>query len=118
MPEEGERFDDAFEEEEDDNGMGDARVMEDSEAPDGARVEFIDCPQKSALYHTAKKKIEKKKESLIGDKHMICVEMKTQQAYKFGGRLEGRPHTDFSGCRGTIIDVIDVIDEDWYMIQW
>mmetsp|Transcript_20233 Transcript_20233/g.43993 ORF Transcript_20233/g.43993 Transcript_20233/m.43993 type:complete len:627 (-) Transcript_20233:1152-3032(-) len=117
-PEEGEGFDDAFEEEEDDNVMGDARVMEDSETPDGARVEFIDCPQKSALYHAAKREMEKKKESLIDEKHTIRVEVKTQHAYKFGGRVEGRPRTDFSGCRGTIIDVIDVIDEDRYMIQW
>ena len=118
-PEEGEGFDDAFEEEEDDNGMGDARVMQDSEAPDGARVEFIDCPQKSALYHAAKKKMEKEKESLIDKKHTIRVEVKTKHAYKFGGRVEGRKNTDFAGCRGTIIDVIDVNDDDdWYMIQW
>ena len=114
-PEEGEGFDDAFEEEEDDNGMGDARVMQDSEAPDGARVEFIDCPQKSALYHAAKKEMEKTKESLIDKKHTIRVEVKTQHAYKFGGRVEGRKKSDFAGCRGTIIDVID---EDQYMIQW
>ena len=117
-PEEGEGFDDAFEEEEDDNGMGDARVMQDSEAHDGARVEFIDCPQKSALYHAAKKEMEKEKESLIDKKHTIRVEVKTQHAYKFGGRVEGRKSTDFAGCRGTIIDVIDVIDDDRYMIQW
>ena len=117
-PEEGEGFDDAFEEEEDDNGKGDAKVMQDSEAPDGARVEFIDCPQKSELYHAAKKKMEKEKESLIRKKHTIRVEVKTKQAYKFGGRAEGRKNTDFAGCRGTIIDVIDVNDNDRYMIQW
>lgn len=117
-PEEGEGFDDAFEEEEDDNGKGDAKVMQDSEAPDGARVEFIDCPQKSELYHAAKKKMEKEKESLIRKKHIIRVEVKTKQAYKFGGRVEGRKNTDFAGCRGTIIDVIDVNDNDRYMIQW
>ena len=118
-PEEGEGFDDAFEEEEDDNGKGDARVMQDSEAHDGARVEFIDCPQKSELYHAAKKKMEKEKESLIGKKHTIRVEVKTKHAYKFGGRVEGRKSTDFAGCRGTIIDIIDVNDKnDRYMIQW
>ena len=89
-PEEGEGFDDAFEEEEDDNGKGDAKVMQDSEAPDGARVEFIDCPQKSELYHAAKKKMEKEKESLIRKKHIIWVEVKTKQAYKFGGRVKGK----------------------------
>ena len=117
-PEEGEGFDDAFEEEEDDNGMGDARMMQDSDAPDGARVEFIDCPQKSALYHAAKKKMEKEKETLINKKHTIRVEVNTKHAYKFGGRVEGRNNTDFAGCRGTIIDVIDVNDDDRYLIQW
>ena len=117
-PEEGEGFDDDIEDEEDDNGMGDARVMEDSEAPDGARTEFIDCPQKSALYHAAKREMEKTKESLIAKKHTIRVEVKTKQSYNFGGRVEGRPGTNFSGDRGTIIDGNEVMGKDRYMIQW
>ena len=62
--------------------------------------------------------MEKEKESRIAKKHTIRVEVKTKQSYTFGGRVGGRIATDFSGCRGTIIDVIEVLDGDWYMIQW
>ena len=116
IPAEGEGFDDAFEDSEDDDGRGDPKVGQNMEG-EGTRVEFIDCPQKDKLYQAAKKIMEEEKEDLITSKRTFTVEVKTKQKYEFGGRVEGRAKAPtYAGSRGTIIDILEGTDR--FSIQW
>ena len=45
---------------------------------------------------------------MIKDKFKINIQVKTNQAYDFGGRVEGQKCSDFESCSGTILDVISV----------
>ena len=57
---EGEGFNDALEDSEDDDGRGDPKMGQNMDG-EGTRVEFIDCPQKDKLYQAAKKKWRKRR---------------------------------------------------------
>jgi len=103
--EESEGFDDGVEEVENDNGTGDPKNLQDS---NGGQLEYIVMPQKKDLYHAAKKKMLKEREQMLKDKFTINVQVKTKQAYEFGGRVEGRKGGAFESYSGTIIDVICV----------
>ena len=117
IPAEGEGFDDAREDSEDDDGRGDPKVCQNMDG-EGTRVEFIDCPQKDKLYQAAKKKMEEEKEDLIMNKRTFTVEVKAKQKYEFGGRVEGRAKAPtYAGSCGTIIDILEGTDSR-YTIQW
>jgi hypothetical protein len=107
-------LDDRLELEEDDicNGTKTITLVD----KDGVeREEVIDEPQKKADFEKAKAKMEKEKKQLIQSKRKVVVEVKTKEEYEIDGRVEGRASSDFSGSKGTIVDVLP---DKRYTIEW
>lgn len=113
VPEEGEGFDDALEDEEDDDGCGDPKNMTDANGR--ARTDNFDKPQSAAHFHFQKKNWEEKKRKLVEKKRVIEVDIKTTNKYEFAGRVEGRNGTTFANCSGTIVEVLE---NDQFRVQW
>ena len=79
------------------------------------REEVIDEPQKKEDFEKAKAKMEKEKKQLIQSRHKVAIEVKTKEEYDIDGRVQGRASSDFSGEKGTIVEVLP---DKRYMIEW
>ena len=115
-PKEDEEYDDALESEEDDIGYGDVRRFESGEDQDSAQQIVIDVPQKDEAYKRSKAKMEKEKEEMIDNQHVINVRVKPKQVYNAGGRVQRSKGSQFEGQRGTIVEVVS--EREQYKVEW
>ena len=118
VQEEGEGFNDYLEFKEDDPGLGEPKVLGGCGGEVDGRVDFIDEPQKNALYQAAKAKMEKERAMLVKNEHKVKVKVKPIKSFEVMGRVEGKKNTDLEGHRGTIEEVLGKGKTMRFQVKW
>ena len=60
--------------------------------------------------------MEKEKEEMIDNQHVINVRVKLKRVYDVGGRVQRSKGSQFEGQRGTIVEV--VCERERYKVEW